>query len=324
MAEEQSLNTQEATEEQIADFLFPETKGGQEPVAEGDEAEPEAVEAVETEDEGDDEAPEEIEAQEDADEASEYVEVEYDGRIYEVPNELKDALLRQDDYTRKTQEVAESRKSVEVVAGELQQAMADYEFAQSINPDVMKAQALQQQEEQLHQYLRDNVENLTSTDIEKVRFGIEDARGQREELMASIKQKEQAHHQAQEQTRAELLKKGSDVLKSKIPGWGEEKAKQVRDFALSSGFVEAEINGVVDPRYVEVLWKASQYDSLKAGAAPAVKKVQTAPTIKPKSRNPMPDKVKKKLALNKRLKSKNLSAPEKANLIGEDIASRFF
>jgi len=64
------------------------------------------------EDEGD-----EIAAQEGAEDESEglgLVEVEYDGVVYEVPNTLKDAILRQKDYTQKTQEVAETRKEVEL------------------------------------------------------------------------------------------------------------------------------------------------------------------------------------------------------------------
>ena len=40
------------------------------------------------------------------------VEVEYEGKIYTLPAELKDALLRQSDYTRKTQEVAQARKAL--------------------------------------------------------------------------------------------------------------------------------------------------------------------------------------------------------------------
>ena len=43
----------------------------------------------------------------------EEVEVEYDGQTYSVPAALKDALLRQADYTRKTQEVAEGRKALD-------------------------------------------------------------------------------------------------------------------------------------------------------------------------------------------------------------------
>ena len=39
-------------------------------------------------------------------------EVDYEGKQYRVPKELKDALLRQADYTRKTQEVAETKRTL--------------------------------------------------------------------------------------------------------------------------------------------------------------------------------------------------------------------
>src|SRR5947199_238059 len=47
------------------------------------------------------------------DEAPEEAEVEYGGKTYTLPAELKDALLRQADYTRKTQEVAQGRKALD-------------------------------------------------------------------------------------------------------------------------------------------------------------------------------------------------------------------
>ena len=252
-----------------------------------------------------------------------FVEVEVDGKLYEVPTELKDHFLRQEDYTKKTQEVAAQRKEVEVNLAQVQQRIQEFEFAESIRDDVMKVQQLEQTAEQYHQYLRDNIEQLSSTDIEKIRFTIEDTRRQRDELANSVQGKHAEFQQAQEQSYKELLNKGTEALRQKIPGWGEEQQKQVREYALSNGFTEAEIANVVDPRQVEILYKAAQYDSLKKGAAPAVKKVSQAPSIKPKARNPMPDDVKKKLNLRKQLKSTKLTNRDKAGLIGEDIASKF-
>ena len=215
-------------------------------------------------------------------------------------------------------------RSVEVIQGELKNAYERFQFAESIQDDVMKLQQLTAQEDQWRQYMRDNIDTLTHADIERIRMGIDDARQERDKLSTELNQKQQEFQQAQQQSHQELLKKGTEVLRERIKGWNEDTAKQVREYAISSGFTEDEIAGVVDPRQVETLWKAAQYDALKANAKPAVKKVQAAPQIKPKSRNPMPDSKKKELNLRKKLKSNNLSANEKANLIGDDIASRFF
>lgn len=260
---------------------------------------------------------------EETEDGLQYVEVEYDGNVYEVPENLKDALLRQSDYTTKTQEVASQRKEVEVQLGTLKQQQDEFQFVQSIQGDVLKAQQLEAQANQFHEYLRSNIDNLSSTDIEKLRLAVDDARRERDQIVQSVQQKQGEFQQAQEQSYAELLNKGTEVLRQKIPGWGEKEQNRLREYALSSGITEAEISQLVDPRHVEMIWKASQYDALKAGAAPAVRKVQTAPSIKEKSRNPMPEDVKQKLNLRKKLKSRKLGSREKARLIQENIGERW-
>ena len=70
---------------------------------------------VEAPEEDNAEAEEETEAQaeeESAETTDEVEEVEFEGKQYKVPKELKPALLRQADYTKKTQELAEYRKQV--------------------------------------------------------------------------------------------------------------------------------------------------------------------------------------------------------------------
>ncbi len=279
----------------------PEYEPSPEPVPEGDEVDPDKPK--------DDGEPE-------------MFEVEFDGGLYEVPEPLKDALLRQSDYTQKTQEVASKAKELEIQFESIEQTRKQYDFAQSIQADVLKAQSLEQQADQAHQYLRDNIDGLSSTDIEKLRLAMDDARRERDTIVSGITQKQQEFQQAQEQTFTELLNKGTEILSSRIPKWGDESQKQVRSYALEIGFTEQEIQSVVDPRQVEVLWKASQFDSLQAGKASAVQKVQAAPQIK-KARDPMPTDTRRKLDLKNKLKSKSLSKEDKASLIGEDIAKSF-
>lgn len=304
-----------SAEDKIGNMLF-----GEEPQEEAPEQEaPEPEEAEEEEYEPD---PQPVVEGDDTEESEEpqFVDVEYDGKLYEVPAELKDALLRQQDYTTKTQEVSSSRKELEVIRSQVEARQKQQEFVDSVRDDVIKAQQLEANANQYHEYLKANIESLSSVDIEKIRFAIEDARNERSNLIQSIQGKEKEFQQAQEQSFKELLKKGTEVLRSKIPNYGESHQKAIRDYALANGFTEQEVNTLVDPRHVEVLWKASQYDSLQKGKTAAVQKAQKA--IKPKSRNPMPKEVGNKLNLRKKLKS-NLSDKEKANALGEHIASKF-
>ena len=306
---------QAQAEEAIADVLF----GPEETQEEAPEEEL-VAEEVESEESEEREVTPEVEG----DDTSDMVEIEWDGQLIEAPKSVADALMRQSDYTQKTQEVAAQRKAIEVQYGENELRAQQFAFAQAVNPDVIKAQQLEQQAEQAHQYLRDNIDSLSSTEIEKIRLAVDDARRERDQLVQSMSQKHSQFQQAQEQSRQELLNKGTEVLRSKIPNWGAEAQRQVQEYALSSGYTEAEVSQVVDPRQVETLWKASQYDSLQKGKAAAVRKVQDAPTIKPKSRNPMPKHVKDNLNLRKKLKSEKLTNSDKAGLIGDSIADKFF
>ena len=307
----------QAAEEGVADFLF----GPAEPEEQEEEFEYEA--GQEPVEEGEDSS-EEVEAADDKEEGElEFVEVEYDGKLYEVPTELKDALLRNDDYTRKTQEVSSQRKEVDVLREQIQSKYEEFQFAESIREDVAKAEQLNAQADQYHKYLRENIDTLSHTDIEKLRMAIEEARTERDKIGHGIQGKQQEFQQAQKQTREELLKKGTDVLKSKIPQWGESHQKQAMEYGLNLGFSQQELNTILDPREVEVLWKAAQYDSLQAGKTSAVKKVQTAPSIKPRARDPKSGQFKKQAEMKKALKS-NMPSHKKAELIGGSIADKFF
>ena len=311
----EEVKTQAEQHEEVADLIMGETEADLEVAPTPDPEIPEdAEEAPEVEAKADDE----VEAPTD-----EMVEVEWDGQLIEAPKAVAEALMRNSDYTQKTQQIAAKGKEFEVLISDANKKLEQFKFAESIQPDVMKAQQLEATAEQYHEYLRENLDTISSTDIEKIRFTIEDTRRQRDELVQSLQVKQGEFQQSQEQAHAELLNQGTEVLRQKIPGWGKEQQEQVRSYAVSSGFTEAELNGVVDPRQVEALWKAAQYDALKAGAAPAVQKVQQAPTIKTKARESMPKETRAKLDLRNKLKSTKLSARDKQNLVAKDLGERW-
>lgn len=304
---------QASAEDRATDLLF------------GDDT-PEAIESAPAVPEGDDDGEvsdeppvesDELEASDD--EPLEFVDIEYDGKLYEVPPELKDALLRQQDYTQKTQQTASEKKEVEVLRGEVEQRRQQYEFAQSVQEEVRKAEQLDSAAKQYREYLGQNIDSLSSGEIEKIRFAIETANQERDTLVSQLTNKTNEFQHAQQQSFQELLKKGTEVLSQRIPNWGQAQQKAVRDYALQSGFTEQELQTVADPRQVETLWKAAQYDALQKGKGAAVKRVESAPKIKPKSRNPMPDNVKRDLNRRKQLKSGNLSRDQKHSLIGDAV-----
>ena len=295
---------EEITEEVVEEALEEELPAGDDhevtPEIEGDDSE---LEATET--------PEDI------------VEVEWDGQLIEAPRAIADALMRQSDYTKKTQEVSTQRQEAEYLIEHVNSQRSQFEFAESIQPDMLTIQQKQSEIAQLEQYLRDNATSMDAQQIALAQLEIKNRESETSELQNSLASKYQDFQQAQEQSHQELLNKGTEVLRKHIPNWGEKEQAQVREFAKSSGFTDAEMNSVTDPRQVLALWKASQYDALKAGSAPAVKQVKEAPAIKPKARNPMPDDVRQKLDLKNKLKSKKTSARDKQRLVAQDIGERW-
>jgi len=256
-------------------------------------------------------------------EGGESVEFEWDGQMIEAPVNIKDALMRNKDYTEKTQEVAAQRKELEIQSSNLKRVNSQYEFAMQVQDDVLKAHQLDQQIEQARGYMRDNIDTMSHTDLEKIRLAIDDSRIERDKIINEVNTKNTAFQQAHEQTLKELVDKSTEVLRQKVPGWGNEQETAIKDYALSLGVPEQTFNSVVDPLEKEILYKAMQYDALKSGATAAIKTVQGAPTIKPKSRNPMPKDTQDKLNLRKKIKNPKTSNQDKATLIGEDIAAKF-
>lgn len=311
---EAQLSAKEAAAAKFSEFAF----GPEEEEAPVEEP----VEEVEAE-AADEEATDEVEEVKAEEESPDVVEVEYDGKLYEVPAELKDALLRQGDYTQKTQEVAAQRKQLDIQIQQAEHARKEYEFLDSIQEDIMKAQQLDATVNSYREYLRNNLDSLDNSDTMKIQLAIEDLQREREGLVGNLNQKQQEFQKAQQQSLEELLNKGTEVLKQRIPGWDDKAAKSLRDYAVSQGIPGELVDRVVDPSQIHMLWKAQQYDQLQANKPAAVKTVSKAPSIKEKSRNPMPDDVKRKLNLRKVLKSQNKSDRDKAKALGDSIADRF-
>lgn len=177
--------------------------------------------------------------------------IEYEGEEYEIPAPLKDAFLRQADYTRKTQEVAEQRKAVEAdrelvqgMAARQQQSLLEYgqlaaidiQLAQYENVDWAMAQAQNPQEAQAA-YMQFNQ--------------LRDARGQ---IQQNITLKEQQSELEKQQARAKRIEKAKPELQREIPEYTDAYAAQLGQFARDNGFSPAELATVdSDPRYVKIL-----------------------------------------------------------------------
>ena len=204
------------------------------------------------------------------------VTVEIDGKPQKVTvQELKNGYLRQADYTRKTQALAEQRKALEPEFAQVREERAHYA---AILP------ALAQQLQELQQAQAPDWDRLWAEDpIEWVRQkSIAEERGKRIEAakaeMARLQQTTQTeqvralqeHVNGQRELLQQLLPEARDKAK-----WDDLRPK-LREYARELGFSEDEVKQAYDARAIVAMVKAMRYDELtKAKPRPNTPKAPT-------------------------------------------------
>ena len=186
-------------------------------------------------------------------------EVDYEGEKYKLPKKLKDALLRQQDYTQKTQAVAEQRRALEAQAQQVQQHA---QLSQQYVAEYAEALAL---DKELAQYKTINWNQLMDADpvqAMKLDRQMRDIQARRDAVVSSVTQKQQAQAIEAQRIAQQRLNEGRAVLEREIKGWTPDTAKALASFGMEQGFTEQELAQVNDPRTVKLLHKAWQYDQL--------------------------------------------------------------
>lgn len=195
------------------------------------------------------------------------------GEAIEAPlAELKSGYLRQQDYTHKTQALADERKQVEVVVAQ------QFQQAQQLTRDHAKLLQLQ---EDLGAYQKADWNALFAqdpTEASRLQAQWRQAEGQARELVGGIQAATQQREQQRQQAVQAATQAAMTTLQGAIPGFGQETIKAARETALSHGFTEAEIEGITDARTFKVLHEAAQWRALQAKKPAVQNKVAAAPT----------------------------------------------
>jgi hypothetical protein len=187
--------------------------------------------------------------------------VKVDGKEIEVTlDELQQGYSRTQDYTRKTQQIAETRKAVEAEAAAIRAEREQY--AQLLG-------ALQQQLESAGEQPVDWDRLYAEDPIEWVRQ--RELARDKQERQAAIQSEQQRLSQLTAQQRAdefkETLAKESEALIQAVPEWKDSnKAKAEKqmliEFGQKIGYSEDELKNVFDHRAVVTLRKAALYDQM--------------------------------------------------------------
>ena len=213
--------------------------------AETEEVEAEADAEITTEED------EQIEEQAEPDE--EYHAVKLDGQDYEVTlPELKDGYLRQSDYTKKTQALADSRKQLEAAQEAAKQEQLRYQ--QNLDRLVSEQQSQQPQEPDWDQlYEADPLEWMKQK---------EDVRSRKEkqaELQQEHMRMQQQQAQEQQAQMQEYITQQHQTLVETIPEWKDpevmkQEKSQIRQYALKElGYSQEELANIFDHRAVLAL-----------------------------------------------------------------------
>lgn len=284
----------------------------------GPDDEPEQVE--EASEEAEPEAVEGDEAEQPESTSEEYEEVEYEGQTYQVPKELKEGLLRHADYTQKTQQLAEQRRTVELQQKEIVLAQQEMAFQQSVAEDVDNLKLLDAYIK--HVETTSKWSEMTTDQIVRARLELDQLRGQKQELERSLQGKWQEFQSKTDAERQKVRKEMVEHLSKTIPSWSDDTKSAIEKYAQSNGYPEIAVQNMSAMDY-QIAWKAMQFDRLQAEKGSAVAKASKAPpVVKPGPVKHMPKDVQDRLNFRKAMKKASNSS-DKARLIERRMAEKF-
>jgi hypothetical protein len=246
--------------------------------------------------------------------------LEWEGATYKVPKAIKDSLLRNDDYTRKTMELSEKRKEIETLRETWTTRQQEIAFGESIGPERQRLELI---DAYLKQASQIDSSSMTMEQIFRHKMEIDSVKEQRATLKESIDEKRAAFTEQMKSRLSELRGKAKELAAKSIPNFGEDTEKAMREYAKAEGLTESELDSVLmDPRSYTIVWKAAQYDQIKAGTQKATQTV--ARTLKPGAASErMPQKTISSLNLQKGLKAAGHDSNAKARVIEGFLESRF-
>lgn len=254
------------------------------------EAEPQVEQEVQTEAPSEQPATEEV-PQEEAPEAQpveDLAEVDYEGEKLKVPSKIKDALLRQADYTRKTQEIAEKRRVVEDRERTLLQTL---QLSEQLAPALGQLQQMDQQIQFIQQSLTPQLEEQDPIRFNSMGTKLTLLLNQRYQFAQGLEGHKQKLVEQMTQTRQKAMtEKLADALpkvQQAIKGFSPEMGKQIAEYAKSNGLSQEEIEQAsFSAPLVISLWKAREFDRLQAAKPKVTQAVANLPPVaKPGARN---------------------------------------
>jgi hypothetical protein len=225
-------------------------------------------------------------------------EFEFEGKKLSVPKSAKEALekgaMRQADYTKKTQGLADERRAYE----------AERTSNEALFEDKVKVRQIQSQIEALDDAINQGHERFQNIDwaalkalpdgdmrlqqaqielrtLENSRHRLAEAKAKAEGEMDT---KVKAASLAQQQITAKQVEQREAAMAKEVPGWAKARP-EVEAFAVKHGISKAELDATADPRIFKMLYYAKRgMDAEQRGRTaqalePAASPVRPATTL---------------------------------------------
>ena len=195
---------------------------------------------------------------------------EHNGKTYKVPKELKNGYLRQADYTRKTQEVAERGRAHEA---ERANFAAEQKIAREFQADfgelaVINSELARYDKVDWNQWSQEDNAACTAA-IARVQQLRDTRDGKVRGLTAKVQEMEAKERDSLSKRAAEYPAE----IRKRIPDWSEAKAADVKKIAVEFGYTPEELQRA-RPQDVHVLHDAMMWrrhvTKNRAAAAAAV------------------------------------------------------
>ena len=246
-------------------------------------------------------------------------ELDWEGQKIQVPVGLKDAFMRNEDYTKKTQELAERGRALDQMRELAQQGQLDRIFSESI---VAEQQEIAVIDAYLQQAAKLDWSQMTTDQMLRHKVEIDSIKDRKALLNQSISDKRSKFHSDMKSKLDELRGKSRELASKSIQGFTEDTEKAMRTYARSEGLSEAEIDNVLlDARSFKVIWKAMQFEKVQAGTGKAAAAAQKV--VRPgASTERMPQATADKLNFNKAMKGAKTSG-DKARVIEARLEGLF-
>ena len=186
--------------------------------------------------------------------------VKVDGKEIEVTlDELQKGYSRTQDYTRKTQQIAETRKQVEAEASAIRAEREQY--AQLLGALKQQLESTEAPVDMDRLYNEDPIEWVRQSEVMR----------QKQDKLAAIQSEQQRLSQLTAQQRAQEMQAHlatqQEALIQAVPEWKDSKKAQAEkallvEFGKKIGFSDDELKNVYDHRAVIALRKAALYDQM--------------------------------------------------------------